>query len=363
MTRGFLDRLLPGPVKGLLAVGPHDRAHVPALRSGVSVAVPLLLVWFLGRPDWAAFVAFGAMAGIYGRNVSRRHRAAMQAQAGLSLVAAVALGTIVSLHPDRDWLVVAGGAVLAAAVSVAADLLQWRPPGPLFQLFGFAVCANTVGSDWSTVAAAAALSAGAAGFAVLVSVPGRRERTPRPAPARPRARQAWDHVRSDATMRHIVRMGGSTLLTGGVATLAGISHPYWGMVAAAAPLAVPDTGRQVQRGVHRVVGTFGGLAIASVCLLFLPHGLALIVGIIVFQAGAELFVVRNYTLGLLSITPLALLMGQLVHPEPVGPLLAARALETVIGVSVSLGLTFLTHADDAAPEADDEEFLEAVDPR
>lgn len=363
MSPRLLDRVLRGPVKGLFVVGPHDRAHVPALRATVSIAVPLLLVWFLGRPDWAPYVGFGAMAGIYGRNVSRRHRAAMQAQAGVSLVTAVVLGSLVALHPERDWLVVVVGAVLAAVVSVAADLLDWRPPGPLFQLFGFAVCANTATTGWATVGTAAALATGSAVFAVLVGLPGRRERTYRPGPPLPGARQAWDVFRSDATMRHIVRMGGATLVTGSIATMLGIGHPYWGMVAAAAPLAAPDTGRQVLRGLHRVIGTFAGLVIAAVFLVVLPEGLPVVLGIIAFQAGAELFVVRNYTLGLLSITPLALLMGQLVHPAPVGPLLADRAVETVIGVAVSLALTFLTHADDTAPEADDEEFLEAVDPR
>lgn len=363
MKGGVVGRIVRGPLKGLLAVGPHDRAHVPAIRATVPVALPLLGVWFLGHPEWAPFVAFGAMAGIYGRNVSRRHRAAMQAQAAASLVVAVVLGTIVSLHPDRDWLVVVVGATFAAVISVAADLLAWRPPGPTFQLFGFAVCATMAGSTWSTVGTAFALSTASATFALLFSLVGRRETTYRPAPPLPGPRQAWDHFRSDATMRHIVRMGGAPLATGALTTMLGIGQPYWGMVAAAAPLAAPTSGHQVQRGVHRIVGTLGGLVIAALCLVFLPPGLPMIVGIILFQAGAELFVVRNYTLGLLSITPLALLMGQLVHPQPIGTVLVDRGVETVIGVLVSLAFTFLTHADDDSPEADDAEFLEAVAPR
>lgn len=363
MRQGLFGRVLRGPVTGLLDVGPHDRAHVAAIRAGVSVALPLLLVWFLGRPEWAPFVAFGAMTGIYGRNVSRRHRAAMQAQAAVSLVVAVGLGTIVSMHPDRDWLVVVLGATFAAVVSVAADLLRWRPPGPLFQLFGFAVCANTADSGWATVGIGVGMASASALFAILFSLVGRRETQYRPAPGLPGPRQAWDFFRSGATMRHVVRMGGATLLTGALTTMMGIGHPYWGMVAAAAPLAAPTTTHQVLRGLHRIIGTFGGLGIAALCLVFLPQGLPVVLGIIVFQAGAELFVVRNYTLGLLSITPLALLMGHLVHPQPVGTVLADRALETVVGVLLSLALTFLTHADDDAPEADDAEFLEAVAPR
>ena len=54
------------------------------------------------------------------------------------------------------------------------------------------------------------------------------------------------------------------------------------------------------------------------------------------QVGAELLVGRNYALALLCITPLALMMGQIVHEVPVGPLLVDRAVETLIGCGVAL---------------------------
>lgn len=43
-------------------------------------------------------------------------------------------------------------------------------------------------------------------------------------------------------------------------------------------------------------------------------GLALIVVIVVLQAGAELWVGRNYAIALIAVTPLALLMVDLVSP-------------------------------------------------
>ena len=47
---------------------------------------------------------------------------------------------------------------------------------------------------------------------------------------------------------------------------------------------------------------------------------------------------RNYAFALLFITPLALLMVQLAHPQPVGPTLEARVVETAIGVVVGQAL-------------------------
>src|SRR5699024_530006 len=57
----------------------------------------------------------------------------------------------------------------------------------------------------------------------------------------------------------------------------------------------------------------------------------------ILQFLAEMYVLRNYALALLFITPLALLMVQLAHPQPVGAMLQARVLETAIGVAVGIG--------------------------
>jgi uncharacterized membrane protein YccC len=58
--------------------------------------------------------------------------------------------------------------------------------------------------------------------------------------------------------------------------------------------------------------------------------------VVLMQFLTELFVLRHYSLALLFITPLALLMVQLGHPQPVGPLLQARVVETAVGVTVGL---------------------------
>ena len=51
-------------------------------------------------------------------------------------------------------------------------------------------------------------------------------------------------------------------------------------------------------------------------------------------------VARNYGLALLFITPMAMLMGQLADPRPIGPLLFDRSVETMIGASIG-GLIIL----------------------
>jgi uncharacterized membrane protein YccC len=113
-----------------------------------------------------------------------------------------------------------------------------------------------------------------------------------------------------------------------------IGHPYWAMVAAVAPLSAPGLSSQLVRAGHRIIGTLLGLLISAVLLAptLGPLGTVLLVaglGIV-----TELVVARNYGLALLFITPMAMLMGQLADPRPIGPLLFDRGVETVIGASI-----------------------------
>ena len=59
---------------------------------------------------------------------------------------------------------------------------------------------------------------------------------------------------------------------------------------------------------------------------------------IVLQAGTELVIRRHYGWALVLITPLALIMTQLVAPEPTERLLVDRAVLTALGVAVAVAL-------------------------
>src|SRR5205823_510491 len=96
------------------------------------------------------------------------------------------------------------------------------------------------------------------------------------------------------------------------------------------------------RGAHRAVGTLLGLALAA-ALLVVPLPLpALVLVVVALQAGAELLVGRNYGAALLCITCLALLLGQLAAPQPVGTLLLERLLQTLLGVAVGVAAAVVT---------------------
>ncbi len=324
----------------LLRVGPHAGSHRVAIRASVSVAVPLLVVWSVGHLEWAIYAAFGAFTSLYGRNHVHLSRLQMQLTLAVVLTSSVVVGVAVGLSPHRDWLAVPVVAVAAGLASLLSDAQDWHPPGPLFVVFALAACAS-VPSRPADLGTAALVAGSSAAFAVVVGGLGatwRVRRRPDTAVRTSLSRVSFAEI----APRHAVRCVASCGIAGAFATASGIGHPYWAMVSAVVPLAHQDFRGQVVRGVQRVVGTVAGLALAAVLLAADLPGLALIVVVVVLQAGAELWVGRNYAIALIAVTPLALIMVDLVSSVPTGTLLFDRGVETVIGVVVGVAVGWLT---------------------
>jgi hypothetical protein len=338
-----------GPLRQqLIALGPHAGAHRVALRAGISVLVPLLVLYAAGRTEWSIYATFGAFTSLYGRDRVHRARWQLQARLAVYLTAAVVLGTVVGLSGARSWLAVPTTAVVAALGSLASDAERWHPPGPLFLVFAFAACA-AVPSSPSDVPVALAVGGASAAFAVVVGNAGAWWRGTRDA-ATPVSTRRPSYA---ASLRwHVLPCSVGVLLAGAVSTGAGIGHPYWAMVSAVVPLVARDLRRQVVRGLHRVIGTGLGLVVAGVLLVLDPPTLAVVAGVVVLQVVAELLVGRNYALALVAVTPLALLMVHLAVPTPTATLLTDRGVETLLGVVAGLVVGYVTRVRHPRPAPD-----------
>ncbi|MCW2771503.1 MAG: hypothetical protein JWR27_2936 [Aeromicrobium sp.] len=315
-----------------MQLNPAPGAHRVALRAGLSVAVPLLTVVLIDRTPWAVYAAFGAFAALYGRNHVHLPRAVMQATAGLALVAAVVLGSAFAAAHASPWALVVGGAVVAAIGSLLSTALDWHPPGPLFLVIAFGTVASSPGG-WSDVPTALLVSTASAAFALAVGSIGSLAR--HQTAGRPHLRSPWNRE----PLRFLIAVG----LAGAIATAAGIGHPYWAMVAAAAPLTVRGRDHQAVRAAHRIAGTVLGLMTTAPLLLLGLDPVPLVLTIVALQIVAELLVGRNYGLALLFITPMALLTGQLGSSRPAGELLFDRAVETAIGALVAVAFLLAEH--------------------
>ncbi|MFF3510890.1 FUSC family protein [Streptomyces sp. NPDC002573] len=118
----------------------------------------------------------------------------------------------------------------------------------------------------------------------------------------------------------------------GYASLAfGVGRPYWALVTAAS-LYQANVTLTWSRGVQRVVGNLVGvLLFAAIAPLAHQSRLSLVLCGLALNFGAEALIGRNYWLGSVCVTPMALLITEFAHYQEPGTLMADRVLDTLVG--------------------------------
>ncbi|MEU1226657.1 FUSC family protein [Streptomyces sp. NPDC005828] len=160
------------------------------------------------------------------------------------------------------------------------------------------------------------------------------------------------HGRAAVLLVPALRMVLGTGLAGGAALLLGLGHGYWAAISAAAVLHSVNVRTAAQRAVQRTLGTVAGLLLALGVLALGPEPMVLVLVIVLFEFLLEYVVARNYGLGVVFLTPLALLLTDLAAPAPAGALVRDRALSSALGVVVGLGCALLVVHDRAAVRAE-----------
>lgn len=314
-----------------VAIGPAPGAHRVAIRGAIVLAVALGTLLALDRLDLGIAAAFGAFASIYGGRRPSRTRWRTQAWMGALLTATAAVGALVGMTPWSAWLAVPLVALVAGLATWASDAQGWRPPGPFFLVFAAGACASVPFAP-ADVPLVPLVSAATAALAVALGALEQRVLpTRKPAPPTPPRDPAirWQVARA------VVGVGAAgALATALSGWLPGGDHPYWAMLSAAVAFAVPHVHGQLARGVQRVVGTVVGLGIAWLLLSAGLPPLATIAVVVVLQFVIELVIGWNYGIGLVAITPLAMLLVHLAAPVPIDALLVSRLVETALGVAV-----------------------------
>ncbi|MGA5345515.1 FUSC family protein [Streptomyces griseoincarnatus] len=131
-----------------------------------------------------------------------------------------------------------------------------------------------------------------------------------------------------------VRSALGCALAGYVSLALGAERPYWALVTAASLYQANITltwSRALQRVVGNLVGVLLFAAVAPVAR-FGP--LALVLCILACNFGAEALIGRNYWLGSVCVTPLALLVTELPGYRPTGELVTGRVVDTLVGALV-----------------------------
>ncbi|GHE03017.1 FUSC family protein [Streptomyces alanosinicus] len=121
----------------------------------------------------------------------------------------------------------------------------------------------------------------------------------------------------------------------GYASLAlGVGRPYWALVTAAS-LYQANVTLTWSRGVQRVVGNVVGvLLFAALAPLARLHPAALVLCALALTFGAEALISRNYWLGSVCVTPMALLVTEFARAQNPAELMTERVADTVVGALV-----------------------------
>ena len=314
------------------AMTPPTEDHRPALRVALGLAIPGVALLAAGRPDLIIYAVFGAITGMYGRTETRSRRFAHQTQGGVILVLGVAIGVaLANSHVPRAVLVVAAVA-FASVGSVVTDYLALKPEGPFYGVFALGAIA-TVPAGRVAPSSAILLCAATALLCVLLGV------LDAPRAVRPAARLSPPNRRD--VLIHAGRYALAITAAGTAGLALGVDHANWAIAAAAGPLAAADASGRIRRGIHRLGGTFIGLAVAAALLVPGPSEYVLAICVMVLLFPTELFMAHHHAVALGFFTPLIMLMTDLAAPTEPLVLLTARGIDTVIGVTAAIVVSML----------------------
>ncbi|MGA5651478.1 FUSC family protein [Streptomyces seoulensis] len=140
------------------------------------------------------------------------------------------------------------------------------------------------------------------------------------------ARVPFSHLAPIAT-----RTALGCALAGLAALSLGVGRPYWALVTAAS-LYQANVTLTWNRSVQRVVGNLlGVLVFAALTPLTHLHPVTLVLCCLACSFGAEALIARNYWLGTVCVTPMALLITEFTHLQDPGLLIGQRVLDTLVG--------------------------------
>lgn len=251
-------------------------------------------------------------------------------------VVCVTIGATMSWLGANVWVVTVISSLISSATAVVAAKYSLKPAGSIFFVFATAAVGSMHGGSGPFIAFLVA--AVTAGFCVVLGafahIIGEG-----PLPGTPP--MTVQHFTVRELGGHGLRFFIAPLIAGSLGTVSTtmvpeLSHSYWAMVAAVAPISPPRYRDRLIRSAHRIIGTLPGVATAAFLLSFPSQPWQLVVWMIILQFLGEMYVGRNYAFALTFITPVALMMTQLAHPMPTDMLLLTRSVETILGAGVAM---------------------------
>lgn len=157
---------------------------------------------------------------------------------------------------------------------------------------------------------------------------------------RQRVRSGLDHLVSGGeTWFAVLRLVVCIAIAEAVSVLLPLERPYWIMLTVAVVMK-PDFGSVFARAVQRGLGTVVGVLLGAAVVQLLPSGWMQAVALAVLAGAMPIAIRRNYGLFSTFITPVIVILLELVHSGDTG-LIVSRVADTLIGCAIVLVVGYL----------------------
>lgn len=274
-----------------------------ALLAALCMAVPMLLGLYLGQLKSALLAAIGGLVIFYLPDAPVKQRMLTLLICSALFVVSYGIGLSFSFQFVPKIL-----ALTMFTLVVQAGCLYYNlaPPGSTFFILLVSIAAYTPYNAGSIAPRLEILAAGtsvACTIALLYSFITAQSHPPVAVVAG--AQLSKSEIVFEAAI--IALFVGLSLLA---AQLLKLERPYWVPVSCVAVMRAVDVQQVWRRSFQRVLGTMAGLGLARVLLLAKINTLTICLSVPALQFLAQYFVPRNYALGLVFITPMALLLAE-----------------------------------------------------
>lgn len=302
------------------------------LRAALAIGTPMGLFTLAGHQDLGLLAGLGGFTALYGTDRPLAQQLRLLPVVALGLVACAAMGAAVAYSP---WWTATALVVVTAVAATLSWGTRLGPPGALLFVLVAAITAHARRElDWWTVPALVAAGAVLSLVWLVLSarLPGRWATGLQHLPYR-----SLGLILDDTVRKHAGRVTAGVALACLASLWFDAFRLHWVVVTTMAILqAAHDRSFALVRVVQRVLGTLLGLALFEGVLQLQPHGAELVGLVMVLQFAVEVVIFRNYMLGLLFITPLALTLatfGQELDPTST---VSGRLHDTLLGAAAAL---------------------------
>lgn len=334
-------------LRSLVALNDGPWRWKQGIQAGLAAGIPLTLFTLTGHQADGLIAMLGAFTALYTAYLPLVERLRVLPFIATGLVVAAAIGATTS---GSIWTTVLGLLLVAILAVSLAFGLGVGPPGPMMFVLVAGVAGHItapaslggVGADSARIILLIAIGAFSAYLIVVapLALPFVLRQQP---PSRP-SRVLLSFAQLDDIARTLmIRILLAVTVTSIFSVPLGVPRAYWAIMTAGVLL---QTGHTLQvptrRAIQRVVGTLIGVAIFSLLGRADPGEMQLVLTVAICQCMTEVVIVRNYGLGMLFITPLALTISTTASDVDAATISMDRILATILGAAIALGVLYVS---------------------